>query len=72
MPKRRLLNSSLHLLEICFDRNAIDIICKWVLCNGIIFILYVLKVFDLSEILGFHGGDYEKLCFLECYAAWLL
>jgi hypothetical protein len=24
------------------------------------------------KILGFHGGDYEELCVLGCYVAWLL
>jgi hypothetical protein len=26
----------------------------------------------LSEISGFHGGDYKELRLLRCYAVWLL
>jgi hypothetical protein len=26
----------------------------------------------MCKIWGFHGGDWEELCLLECYAVWLL
>jgi hypothetical protein len=35
-------------------------------------IMYHDRLVEFCKIWGFHGGDYEELCLLGCYAVWFL